>query len=295
MKKLNEVHLGGLRAVDVVARCGTLQDAARELGVTPGAVSQQIIKAEAQLGRRLFVRTPKGMVATQTGQQVADHLTVGFQSITRAVALASEHTCDAITIAVPPIFAGKWLVWRLSHFAAKHPEIKVRIDAGVDLVDPRTGDADACIRVGLGDWPGVVCEELFPQRVFPVCAPGLAEQLTKPEDLARMPIIRDMNAMFSWDVWLNPNAMSEAQLGGGPEFSDAALCLDTAIAGQGVFLAWETLAQDALSMGQLSAPLPGRFKTGISYWFVEPDGRSRPSAVKAFRDWLLQELSGGRA
>ncbi len=293
MKGLNEVHLGGLRAVEVVARRGTLQDAGRELGVTPGAVSQKIIKAEAQLGCRLFERTPKGMVPTRTGQQVTDHLSEGFGSILQAVEIASKRTTDAITIAVPPIFAGKWLVWRLNRFSAKHPGIKIRIDASVDLVDPRTGEADACIRVGLGDWPGVLSEELFPQRIFPVCAPSLVEQLKTPEDLTRVPIIRDTNTMFSWDVWLNPNDLSAEQLGDGPELSDAALCLDTAIAGQGVFLAWETLAQDALSMGQLLAPFPGRFRTGFSYWFVEPDGRRRPAAVEAFKDWLVGELSGG--
>lgn len=79
-------------------------------------------------------------------------------------------------------------------------------------------------------------------------------------------------------------------------FSDASLCLDAAIAGQGVFLAWETLAQDALAMGRLVAPFPGRFGTGILYWFVEPKGRPRPARVEAFRAWLVNELqSGGRA
>ncbi|MEP4196805.1 MAG: LysR substrate-binding domain-containing protein [Aliishimia sp.] len=293
MRRLNGVHLGGLRAVEVVARCGTLQDAARELGVTPGAVSQQIIKAEAQVGRRLFERTPKGMVPTRTGQQVAHYLLAGFQSITHAVAIAQERRSDTITIAVPPIFAGKWLVCRLNRFAKAHPEIKVRIDASVDLIDLRTGDADACIRVGFGDWSGVVAEELFVQRVFPVCAPSLSDDLTNPEDLKRVPIIRDINNMFSWNVWLEPNEMNEEQLGHGPEFSDAALCLDAAIAGQGVFLAWETLAQDALARGQLIAPFPGRFRTGISYWFIEPVDRQRPVAVEAFRNWLVSELAGG--
>ena len=58
MKNLNSVHLNGLRAVEAVGRLGSLQAAADELGVTIGAVSQQVIKAEAQLGRPLFERAP---------------------------------------------------------------------------------------------------------------------------------------------------------------------------------------------------------------------------------------------
>ena len=46
MKNLNRVHLNGLRALEAVGRLGSLQAAAEELGVTVGAVSQQVIKAE---------------------------------------------------------------------------------------------------------------------------------------------------------------------------------------------------------------------------------------------------------
>lgn len=294
MRELKGIHLSGLRAIETVARLGTLREAAEELGVTPGAVSQQIIKAEDQLGCRLFERVSKGLVPTSIGQQVADHLSAGFRSIARGVALVKERPTNTITISVPPIFAGKWLVWRLNGFAEQHPEIRVRIDATVSLIDLRMGDADACIRVGRGDWPDVQMEKLLAQRVFPVCAPSLSEKLTTLADLSQVPIIRDTHSMFEWDLWLNPNDMSENQLGNGPEFSDAALCLDAAIAGQGVFLAWETLAQDALAMGRLIVPFPGRFKTGISYWFAESDDRRRTPQVEAFRHWLVDELARGR-
>ncbi|MGO8470184.1 LysR family transcriptional regulator, partial [Rhizobium leguminosarum] len=49
MKNLNMVHLNGLRALEDVGRLGSLQAAADELGVSVGAVSQQVIKAEAPL------------------------------------------------------------------------------------------------------------------------------------------------------------------------------------------------------------------------------------------------------
>ena len=68
MKDLNNIHLNGLRAVEVAGRLGSLQAAADELGVTAGAVSQQIIKTEKQLGRVLFERSPRGLVATPFGE-----------------------------------------------------------------------------------------------------------------------------------------------------------------------------------------------------------------------------------
>ena len=85
-------------------------------------------------------------------------------------------------------------------------------------------------------------------------------------------------------------ASPRTQLGDGPVYSDGALGLDAAIAGQGVFMAWETLAADALARGCVVEPFPGRIATGIAYWFVTAEGVRLPPHVRRFRDWLKAEL-----
>ncbi|GAB4348428.1 MAG: LysR substrate-binding domain-containing protein [Oricola sp.] len=296
MKNLNHVHLSGLRAVEAVGRLGSLAAAAEELGVTPGAVSQQVQRTEEALGRALFSRAAKGLRSTRLGTEVCALLTEGMAQLSRAVALAERRPEGVLTISVAPIFASKWLVWKLDGFRKADPGTRVRIDADVDLVDPNTADVDACVRVGKGDYPGVRAEWLLDQEVFPVCHPRLAETLLKPADLATVPIIRDRYAMFSWNVWLNPNGLDAAILGDGPVYSDGSLGLDAAIAGQGVFLAWEPLASHALSSGQVVAPFPDRYKTGYSYWFVTGEKARGNPHVTRFRDWLraaLADAAGG--
>ncbi|MFK8035952.1 MAG: LysR substrate-binding domain-containing protein [Hyphomicrobiales bacterium] len=291
MKKLSQINLSALRAFEAVARLGSVRAAAVELGVTAGAVSQQILKAEAQLARKLFERSPQGMAPTKKGAEIAEHLSEGFGAIARGVALSDIQHHDTITISVAPIFAAKWLVRRLGDFSAAHPDISVRIDASSVNVTPEPGDVDACIRVGLGNWAGVKVEEIINQRVFPVCAPKLAEHITDISSLKGVPIIREKNNQwFNWNAWLSPNGASEDILGAGPVFSDASLCLDAAAAGQGVFLSLETLARDALDLGHLVPALPGRFPTNVSYWFVESAGHKRSENVKAFRNWIFSEL-----
>ena len=88
MKNLNRVHLNGLRALEAASRLGSLQGAAEELGVTIGAVSQQIIKAEGQLGRTVFDRTPKGLMATEFGRALQPYLSRGFRELEQAVSLS---------------------------------------------------------------------------------------------------------------------------------------------------------------------------------------------------------------
>ncbi|MBL4906561.1 MAG: hypothetical protein JKX94_03840, partial [Sneathiella sp.] len=132
--------------------------------------------------------------------------------------------------------------------------------------------------------------KLIDHRIFPVCSPQMAAMLKEPQDLAKVPIIRDPGAMFSWNTWLEPNGLDETILGDGPHFSDGSLCLDAAIAGQGVFLAWETLANDALERDRVVAPFEGRYPSGFSYWFVTGLFLKKSRSVQAFEDWLRHEL-----
>jgi DNA-binding transcriptional LysR family regulator len=291
MKNLNRINIGGLRAVEAAARTGHLANAAAELGVTPGAVSQQIIKAEQIIGRKLFVRRPKGLEMTPICREMLPKLTLGMSELSRALDIAEGRDTGVLVVSTAPVFAAKWLVWRLSEFNARHPGIRVRIDASVGLVDPNASDVDVCIRVGRGEWAEVEATRLVDQRVFPVCNAKIAESLTNPEDLASVPIIRDQGEMFPWSVWLGPNGLKEDMLGSGPVFSDASLCVDAAIAGQGVFLGWDTLAVDAISSKRLVAPFPGRFRNGLAYWFVVGKGRRKKGSLEAFEKWLIERMN----
>ena len=289
------VHLNGLRAIEAVLRLGSLRAAAAEMGVTAGAVSQQVIKAEAQLGVRLFERRSSGLSATAVGQEIADRLHAGFVELDRAVSLTRPRIENQVSISVPPVFAAKWLVWRLQGFSGRHPRLRVVIDASSSFADVDSFGIDACIRVGRGDWPGVRLTNLADVKVFPVCAPEVAIAVTHPADLANVPVISDRYSMFDWQAWLGPNGLDNSVLSDGPVYSDASLCLDAAIAGQGIFLAWETLASHALASGRLVAPLPGRFRTGVGYWFLESEHRPRSRPVQLFLEWLLDEMTTSRS
>jgi DNA-binding transcriptional LysR family regulator len=290
MKNLNSVHLNGLRAVEAVGRLGSLQAAADELGVTIGAVSQQVIKAEAQLGRPLFDRTPKGMTATETGVAVLARLGEGFQALSAAIALAQHRDDHILTISVAPVLAARWLVHRLDRFANRHPDIRLRIDATTQLVNPGTSDVDIGIRVGTGRWPGVKSELLLEQEIFPVVTPRIAATLREPADLLKVPAVIDGHAMFTWDVWLRAAGLSGRCMEERHVFNDASLCLDAAMAGQGVMLAWQTLAAYALKQKCLVDPFGIRAKTGFGHYFITAEGAREAKKVTAFKAWIREEM-----
>jgi LysR family glycine cleavage system transcriptional activator len=291
MQNLNRIHLNGLRALESVGRLGSLQGAADELGVSPGAVSQQVIKAEAQIGRPVFDRTQRGLRPTEFGARFLDRLTAGFRTLDEAVGSSRRHADNILTVSVAPVFASKWLVPRLAAYNRLYPDIVVRLDASTRLIDPDASDVDLAIRVGAGGWEGVRAELVLRQEVFPVCAPGIAAGLREPRDLLDVPVVSDANSNLSWNLWLAPHGLSEGELKPGNSFTDASLALDAAITGQGIMLAWPTLAEYALKVGTLVAPFPGRVSAGFGYYLVTSQNRREDRKVRDFKDWIKGELA----
>jgi LysR family glycine cleavage system transcriptional activator len=288
---LNSFHLNGLRAVESVARTGSLQRAASELGVSASAVSQQVNRTEKQLGRPVFTRTPSGLVPTEFGTQLAARLSAGFAELNRAVALAREEQLCTLVISVAPAFASRWLVPRISRFFSLHPEILLRIDASARIADLDRSDVDVAIRLGEGRWPGVNAELLLAQEIFPVCAPSIAGKLSDVEDLARVAVLTDSGSMISWERWFEGAGVDPVTPKRGATFTDPTLCLEATIAGQGVMLAWQLLAADALDDGRLVAPFGVRAASGLGYYLVTPASGPMSRKVAAFRRWVKDEIA----
>src|SRR5271157_661136 len=291
MESLNRYPLGALRAIEATGRLGSLAKAAAELGVTTGAVSQHIRKAELQLGRNVFERTSRGLRPTPAGAQFLGSLTRGFQEIARAIASAEMRPSTVLTVTVAPVLAAKWLVPRLTRFYAAYPGVQLRVDASIQVVDLDASDIDVGVRVGTGPWPSVRAEKLASLDLFPVCNPALAARIQTLDDLRRVPIIRDHGSPAWWPLWLAEQGYADLPLNVGPIYSDAGLCLEAAIAGQGVAMAWPRLAADAIKSGLVRSPFSKRVASGQFYWLATSAARSPTANIRAFGRWLRAELA----
>jgi LysR family glycine cleavage system transcriptional activator len=289
MDRLGKVHLNGLRAVETVARAGTLQKAADELGVSPSAVSQLVNRAEKQIGRPVFERTRTGLVPTEFGKRFCERLAAAFRELSGAMALAEDAADNRLVVSVAPAFAARWLVPRLSRFYTAHPEIMLRIDASTQIADLDRSDIDVAIRMGDGNWPGVKAELLFAQRIFPVCAPDIAARLKRVEDLQNEWVIREENGMVDWARWFAQAGVEGVTPQLGASFTDPNLCLEAVIGGQGVMLASQLLAADALADGRLVAPFGITADSGLGYYVATSAAKKPGRKVTAFKRWLEVE------
>jgi LysR family glycine cleavage system transcriptional activator len=303
--------LNALRAFEAAARHLSFAMAAKELHVTPAAVSHQVKGLEEHLDQRLFRRLARGLELTRAGRAFLPKLREGFDRFGEALEeLRAIEDSGTLAVSVATSFATRWLAPRLHRFVSAHPELDVRINASMRLVDPKKDDlisgdavagspvedADIVVRFGTGDYPGFRVDKLLPVAVTPMCSPRLIEgtqPLRSAADLTHHVLIHD-NVTYDdgrqlWDAWFEAAGMAQADTSHGLRFSHAMLALEAAADGMGVALGMPVLAQSDLASGRLVAPLELSLPLKFAYYIVSGEDTAARSDVAAFRNWLLAE------
>lgn len=288
--------LNALRAFEASARLTSVQQAARELNVTPSAVSQQVHNLERWVGFPLLERGSRKLQPTAQGRAYQGALASAFEQIAEATAsLSAGRASQSICITCTPGFTVQWLVPRLQQFQDRHPEVDVRIDASTRLVDLRGEDVDLGVRHGLGRYPGLVAEKLLDDDLIPAASPDLLtgrKRVRVPNDLTRHALLH-IETRDDWRMWLQAQGV-DIDWRRGPLLVDTAIGIQAAVAGKGIILARRSLIADELSSGRLIAPLPQGLSTGTAYFLVYPPERMSSAPIRAFRNWILKEAGDAR-
>lgn len=285
--------LAAIRVFEAAARHASFTRAAEELGMTQAAVSYQIKLLEERLGAPLFLRRPRTVELTPTGRQLAPATSEALDLLASAFAAARQDAGSVLTVSVLPTFAAHWLAPRMGRFQMKHPEIAVRITATRAVVDFRREDADVAIRSGLGEWEGLTVHPLFPVAFAPMLSPKLLERhgpLTSPADLLDMLLIDPGDRW--WCLWFAAMGIEGFEPAGHPDarMGDQHLEARAAMGGHGVAILTPGFYRQEVEIGLLAQPFPAISETGQNYFLVYPEARRNVPKVRAFRDWLLDEL-----
>ncbi|MGY3652576.1 DNA-binding transcriptional LysR family regulator [Bradyrhizobium sp. LM4.3] len=185
------LFLNGIKAFEAAARAGSFAAAGLELSVSAAAVSRMVHILEERLGVALFERKANKLLLTQAGRAYQSGLTPIFDALASLTAqVTAPSGVRVLTIGVGHTFAMRWLIPRLSEFRNEEPDIEVRFTTGGASV-PFGEDWSCGIKLGTGDWPGLVAEPLFAGDLTPVCVPRLASSLKRPADLKGPSLIRE--------------------------------------------------------------------------------------------------------
>lgn len=287
--------LNALRAFEVASRHLNFRLAGLELGVTQGAVAQQIRALEAELGLKLFERHPRTLVLTQNGQRYVANVRRAFDLLADATRSLRPEPLR-LTVSVTPTFASKWLMPRLADYTRVHPNVDLRILATERLSHFHTEAVDLAVRYGRPSFgPGLQADLLLEESLVAVGTPAVQERvqrLARGEPLADGPdaLVLLHDSQSSWAQYLEHSAPAMAAL---PSkaiwFNQTTLAIDAALTGQGVALVQKDFVTTDLAAGRLVPVLGEALRTDAGYYLVFPRKQRQPLAVAELRQWLAAQ------
>ncbi len=283
-----------MRAFEAAGRAGSMRQAAAELFVTPGAISQQIRILEDHFGVPLFDRTPRELRFTEAGREfhaaAARHL--------RGLAQAAERVRPLerpIALSVAPDFAARWLMPRLGGFAGRYPKTEVRVDASFALADFERDDFDFGIRTLTSEPLDLQYEALLKQRVQPYCSPAYFRRLFKrgdPHRWDRVRLLHESQPYDLWTFWFARRGIVVTNTEAGLYFSHGQLAIVAAVEGEGVTLQPPEYVARELAQKTLVAADRGCYATGLRYYLVWPR-RPLRAVAEAFKTWIIEAARAG--
>jgi LysR family transcriptional regulator, glycine cleavage system transcriptional activator len=287
--------LNGLRAFEAAARHLSFTQAAAELNVTQTAISHQIRRLEEELGIRLFVRQNRALALTPQARDYLPGVRAAFNDLRLATDRLLRKDEHVLTVSTLASLAAKWLLPRLSAFQETHPGIDVRITTSTALVDFKSGDVDAAIRYGRGDWPGLHADWLMADQLFPVCSPALLTSkrpLRCPEDLKDHVLLHTSNANSDdWRLWLTAAGLpANISRQPGLTFDLILMTVQAALDGIGVAMGRTSYVEADIAKGRLVVPFKITLPANAGFYLVCPEATADTPKLAAFRQWLIASV-----
>lgn len=294
--------LRGLQAFEAAARNGSFASAARELSVSPAAISQLIRGLEEQIGRELFQRLNRRVVLTEAGQEVFPRLMAAFDALRNVSReLAGGESRPSLIVSVPPSMAMGWLPRRLGKFVSLHGAIDISLRGEPDPVPFEGERIDLRLSYGRFPYRDHETHEIVVDSVYPLCSPSFLGEhgpFDTPEALLRASHLihtdwGPASAMYpSWWTWSDAQGLPPGRhLRHGLTVDSSRAALDLAESGLGIVLGQGIYAAESVEGGKLVVACDRPLPLNQPYCLTIPRDRMQRPVVTWFRDWLADECT----
>ncbi len=172
-------------------RAGTLTAAAQNLGLDPATASRRLTQLETALDVVLFHRSRDGLVETAALQALVPMAEAAEAAMLRFVQAADGVETEVqgtVRMSMPPGVADTLLVPLLPRLLARHPQLRLEIDASTGYVDLERREADLVLRSHRPEHGDLVAARLLEARLAVMGAPGNVDN-APPSELAALPWI----------------------------------------------------------------------------------------------------------
>ena len=286
-----------------LAAAGSLSAAARELGVTPPAVSKHLAQIEARLNLPLVSRTTRRMSLTPEGELYLQHarrILGEIDDMEELLGTAKATPKGLLRVNATLGFGRNHVAPLVSRFVRKYPQVDVRLQLSVDPPPLADDSFDVCIRFGAPPDARVIARHVAPNRRLLCAAPAYLSRHGMPKaprDLARHNCLGIRQGEEAYGVWRlstarGRNANTEAvRIRGNLTTNDGEVAVNWALDGHGILMRAEWDIERYLRSGRLVQVLPQYYTPDADINAVYPQRHQATVRVRAFVDFVAQAFA----
>lgn len=240
-------------------KSGSLAATARELNLTPPAVSKRLARLEQRLGVRLLNRTTRSISLTAEGELYlinAQRILGEIEEMERQVSSSRAEPKGLLRLNAPLGFGRTHISVAISSFVKRYPDVTIQLhltDRPMNLPDD---SIDVAIRFGELPDSRLIARKIAVNRRRLCAAPAYLKTFgcpQTPEDLARHNciVLRQNDSAFG--IWrLSQGKRTESiKVGGNLSTNDGEVALNWALDGHGILLRAEWNLAAHLRSGEL--------------------------------------------
>ena len=282
-----------------VVEQGSIRRAARELRITPSAVSQQIRRLEGETGVTLLRRSTRRLAMTEAGEAFYEGcaaMVAAARSAHESLTALQESPVGELSISAPAGFAATHLIKAIAPLLAAHPALSLRLvvtDDGVDIIGDRidlaitigtSPSGSTLVRRHLADWPLVLC-----------ASPGYLVRRGTPASPPELPH-HDFLALPRWhhgtDVMTGPKGQ-QYRVDVAPRVlsNNQVAIRDLTLMGLGLSFHVVPEIADDLAAGRLVHVLPDWSLPPVAVAALMPSRTRQPSKIRMAIDALRAYLN----
>jgi len=281
-----------LFAFEAAARRLSFTRAAAELNVTQPAISAAVAKLERFLAVPLFERKGARLELTEAGFRLYRAVSNGFERIEAEISeiQAQRTQKEPVILSISSAMTAHWLVPRLPEFESRFPHVELRFSLIPGEPAGPVDDFDLAVRLDSMLHGNVDACPFVDEKIYAVCAPSYLAQYG-PLGKGRAHTFISMTLQrISWKEFmerLNIEPCIDART---LVFSDYAIVIHAAAAGQGVAMGWVSVVSHLLASGMMVTALPLAMSTGRQYWLATPKAKATRSVTREVRNWMIDQM-----
>ncbi|OUM04305.1 LysR family transcriptional regulator [Variovorax sp. JS1663] len=299
-RQFDDILLGSIELFCLAAEAGSFTAAANTAGVTPAAVSRSISRLEARLGVRLFVRSTRNSRLTEGGREYFEQCRAALNQLVEAerkVTGEQVQPSGTIRISAPTTYGHYRLLPLLPAFRANYPLIKIEAHISNRNIDFHEENFDVAIRFRAQPDSTMVARHLEDAGLVVVASPAYLRRSGRPKTLADLEqhecIQFDLPSSGRQIPWLFREHGHEKEIFRTGHY----VCAEDVLAGvtlakadAGLFQTYRFVVEQDLAEGRLVEVLEAFGGRSRPVSLMYPHGRMLPSRVRAFVDFMAQQV-----